>query len=96
MPEGMPKFQELLISAEQQEAFQAGQINLLDIYGNHEVTFKGITAPLNNLVALCPVPKDEMDTQKINNWTANILIESGQELPESITAFVDPETAKKK
>lgn len=97
MPEEMPKTtNEFAMSQEQLQTFQSGEATLLDIYSDRVVTFKGITAPLGALVKLCPVPAEEMDPQKVNNWTANIIVETGGELDEGVITFVEIGDAKKK
>jgi len=52
---------------------------------------------MGNLIALCPVPVSEMDPQKKEEWTADILVEAGVTIPEEhITETLAEYLAKKK
>lgn len=58
--------------------------SLFERYRGQEVTYKGVTGTLESLIQLCPVPHEEMDPQRIEVWSANILRESGIELPPEL------------
>lgn len=71
------------------------QLSLMEQYGEQVVTFRGVTAPLNALVNLCPIPKDQMELEKIEEFASNILQESGFDISREQTALA-VEAAKKK
>lgn len=66
-------------------------VSLFERYGDEVVTFKGVTGPISALIELCPVPKDQMDPQKVEEWTANILVESGVDVPQELMPEVADE-----
>lgn len=96
MLEGFPNTQSTLPTQSQMESFKEGEINLLDMYGDTQVTFKGVTGNIRDLISLCPKDLKDMEPDQINSWTADILTQSGHELPDEILARVEPIDAKKK
>ncbi|MBA2279130.1 hypothetical protein H0V99_01670 [Candidatus Saccharibacteria bacterium] len=71
---------------------------LIDHYAERVVTFRGVTAPLGVLINLCPVSKEAMDPEKINEWTENILEASGIDYKAELSQIESAKTdsAKKK
>ncbi|HSX27196.1 MAG TPA: hypothetical protein VLG25_00245 [Patescibacteria group bacterium] len=58
------------------------------------VTIKGVTGPIGSLIRLCPVPESEMDPERKEQWTADILIEAGEDvsnmsMSEATAAYVE-------
>lgn len=51
--------------------------DLIDVFAEQEVEFRGLKAPLSTLVDLCPVPADQRDPEKMQQWTRGILEASG-------------------
>lgn len=85
MPEGFP-------------TSEIAPVSLFEQYADVEVTIKGVTGMLKNLVALCPVDEKDMDPLKKEQWTADMLIDAGYEistdqLAEPVAEYVN---AKKK
>lgn len=95
MPEGFPVV-DVGPDAEQLAAVQAGEITMFEVYADRVVTVKGVTGKIGDLIALCPKPLEEMTPDSINDWTADILTQSGYELPEELVAMVKPIDTKKK
>lgn len=56
--------------------------SLFELYRDQEVTIRGVTGKMGDLIKLCPVPESEMSPQSKEEWTANILIESGVDIPD--------------
>ncbi|HSX36640.1 MAG TPA: hypothetical protein VLG13_00760 [Patescibacteria group bacterium] len=73
----------------------AAELSLLDRFSDEVVTFRGVTAPLGTLVNLCPIPKDQMQPEKVEEYASKILQESGFDMTR-LEAAVTTETAKKK
>ena len=95
MPEGFPAV-EVGPDIEQLRAVQAGEMTMFEVYADRVVTVKGVTGKIGDLIALCPKPLDEMTPDSINDWTADILVQSGYELPDEFAEMVNPIDTKKK
>ena len=77
---------------------QSENQSLFDSFAEQQVTIKGVSGRLSDLIALCPVREDETDPLKKDEWTLNILTESGvavrdDQIPSELVELIN---AKKK
>jgi hypothetical protein len=61
--------------------------SLYEAYANTEITHRGITATITDLMDMCPIPKDDprLTAEAIERYTANILTLAGIDIPERFT-----------
>ncbi len=65
-----------LVAADPEQQLQT--VSLFDQYREEEVTIRGVTGKLGSLIALCPVPREEMSPEAEHGWTRNVLVEAGK------------------
>ncbi len=60
------------------------EVDLVERYGDRMVEHQklGVRLPLSQMIDACPIPEDQRDQSKHNEYAARFLLESGHELQE--------------